>query len=125
MEYDTSPEPQEELAGYNLTIGEPTTGVAFDGMFIQSQSHMGGSAYLELREHPEALTSVRTIRIQENDTQMHEEYGQKEPMNADRGYSFELETPIYPDTNKYRYRVEALNESDAVIDAVNVTIVDT
>jgi len=46
-------------------------------------------------------------------------------MNSHTEYGFSLETPIYPDTHKYRYRVEALNGSDAVIDTVNVTIVDT
>ncbi|WP_135663978.1 hypothetical protein [Halorhabdus rudnickae] len=123
MEYDTSPEPQEELSGYNLTIGEPTTGGAFDGMYIKSQSAEGGTASLELRKRPESLTSLRLIRTQQNDTQMHDTLWTME-VNEDSDYSFGLTTPIYPDTHKYRYRIEALNESDAVIDAVNVTIVD-
>jgi len=45
MEVDESPGPQE-LAGYNLTIGEPTTGEVFEGMYIKSQSAEGGTANL-------------------------------------------------------------------------------
>lgn len=122
MEVDKSPGPQK-LAGYTLTIGEPTTGVVFDGMYIEGQSAEGGSAYLQLRKHPEELASIREIRIQKNDEQMYKILGTME-MNSDTEFDFNLQTPIYPSVDKYRYRVEALNESGAVIDAVNITIVD-
>ena len=123
MEVDKSPGPQEELAGYNLTIGEPTTGEAFDGMYsIGSIQETGGEVGFNFPNQTEALASIRIVKTQENDTKVHDVTHRSD---FDQDDTLGLETPIYPSTDKYRYRVEALNESDAVIDAVNVTIIDT
>ncbi|WP_136688448.1 hypothetical protein [Halorhabdus amylolytica] len=122
MEVDESPGPQE-LGGYNLTIGEPTTGEIFEGIYsIGSIHETGGEVGFKLPNQTEALASIRIVKTQENDTKVHDVTHRSD---FDQDDTLGLETPIYPSTDKYRYRVEALNGSDAVIDTVNVTIVDT
>ena len=122
MEVDESPGPQPQELGYNLTVGEPTTGEVFDDMYcIGTVSEVGGEAGFTIPNQTEKIRSLNVFREEDGVMIEQNRFSQEE---FDEEGDFSLQTLIYPEVTKYRYRVEALNESGAVIDAVAITIAE-
>jgi|GEM_PF-1438906 len=125
MTADESPG-SETPANYDVDIKEPMTGAVFDNLYVWG---MFGH-HFQVRLLLENRSSLEFEKI--NEIQYEEINGNKEAVIDDRsnrtseyGSGINLMVPHQDYVSERNYRLEALNETGHVIDAVNATITQT
>jgi len=122
MTADTSPG-SETPENYDVDIKEPTNGTIFDDLYVYGLTGHQDTVTLKIRNSDSlGLIYINEIR-----------YGDKEVIQPEaRNQTYEytgsglgLTVPYKDGVTERRYRLEALNETGHVIDAVNVTITQT
>jgi len=125
MTADTSPG-SETPANYDVDIKEPTNGTIFDDLYIYGMSGHHFKVKLNIRNQSRLdYSKIKIIKYEDVDLK-NESVSKSQSSEIDRrDGDIYLMVPHQDYVSERNYRLQALNETEHVIDAVNVTITQT
>lgn len=125
MTADKSPG-SETPENYDVDIKEPTNGTIFDNLYIYGMSGHHFDVKLNIRKQRRLdYNKIKIIKYEDIDLK-NETVSKSQSSEIDRrDGDIYLEVPSEDYVSERNYRLEALNETGHVVDAVNVTITQT
>jgi len=102
---------------YNVTFDEPTTGTVFSNLSYSSNQHNQLSYTVENVSGEESLDSLQVYWEKDSEYELYYH------RNITSEYiDFDIGAPIDQSDPPRRYQIRAWNETDGVLDTINVTI---
>lgn len=125
MTADKSPG-SETPENYDVDIKEPTNGTVFDNLYVYGMigHHFQVLLLLENRSSLE-FENINKVKYEEINENKKTAINERSNRTAEYGSGIYLGVPYQDYVSERNYRLEALNETGHVVDAVNVTITQT
>ncbi|MCU4719442.1 hypothetical protein [Halapricum hydrolyticum] len=125
MTADESPG-SETPENYDVDIKEPTNGTVFDNLYVYGMigHHFQVLLLLENRSSLE-FEKIKEIQYEKINANKKTAINERSNRTAKYGGGIYLMVPHQDYVSERNYRLEALNETGHIVDAVNVTITQT